>query len=198
MVVADNKVYAQRAGIFDLFGCFDSAIEDDKKFDTLTGGHVDGGFRDAISVFVARRDIVVDMGVEVTEILVDEGHCCGSVYIIVTVDHNLLLSPHSTVEPVDGLVHVGHEKRVMQILQRGVEKFLRLSDRGNAPLHKQLANGRHSGIAFGQVGLHLLFVGCKGTVIPFTCHLCCFFFISKEGGEGRCAIIARDKALRPY
>ncbi|MDE6358484.1 MAG: hypothetical protein K2L29_02675 [Duncaniella sp.] len=64
-----------------------------------------------------------------------------------------------------------------------MKELLGLLHSGNAPLCKQLANGRDSRIALRQPGFRFLLVGCKGTVIPFTCHLCRFFFFCVDDEE---------------
>ena len=91
VVVADYKVDAQRAGIFYLFGRLDAAIKDNEELDPLTGSHVYGSLRYTISVLVARRDKIVDMGVEIAQVFIDECDGGCSVDVIITIDNNLLL-----------------------------------------------------------------------------------------------------------
>ena len=156
MMVADDEVYAPLTGVCHLVRGLDAAVEDDEEAHSLFGRHVYGGARYAIAVLGARRDIVVDVGVVVSQVLVDQSDGGGAVHVIVSVDHYSLLRPHCPVESGDGAVHVGHQERIVEIAQRGVKEVFSLLDCRYATCRKQLANRRDSRIARGQTGFRFL------------------------------------------
>lgn len=142
MVVADYEVDAMLAGMGYLLVGLDAAVEDDDEFYALTGEIVDDVARDSIPFFVAGGNEIVDVGVEVAEILVDQRNGCSAIDVVVAVDHYLLFRPHGSVEPVHRFLHVGHKEGVVEIFQPGIKESLGILDRRDATLHQQLAYGR--------------------------------------------------------
>ncbi len=162
MVVADYEVYAMLAGMGNFLVGLDAAIEDDDEFHPLIGKIVDNIARNPIPLLITCGYEIVDVGVEVAEIFVDERHCRGAVHVIVTVDHDFLFRPHSPVEPGYRLVHVGHQKRVVEVFQPGVKEPFGLLHRCHASLNQQLAYRRTRRIALRQRRLYLLLFLCQG------------------------------------
>ena len=91
MMVADDKIDAERGGIFYLFDSLDSAIQDYYQFHPRGMSLVDGFGRDAISLVISGGDIVLDVGVEILQVLVDQCDGSSAIDIIVAKHHDLLL-----------------------------------------------------------------------------------------------------------
>lgn len=91
MVVTDDEVYAMLLGVGNLLVGLYSAVEDDDELHPCGGELVDCLGRYPVALLVAGRDEVIYVGVEVLEILVDQGDGGSAVDIIVAVDHYLLL-----------------------------------------------------------------------------------------------------------
>ena len=136
-MVADNKIDASLPGICDLIVCLDAAVENDDEFHTLFDSHIDASARNAVALVIAGRDVVVDLRIEILQIAVDQRDGCRAVDIIVSVDHDFFLRSHRTVKTVDSLIHVGHQKRIVKVAQRGMEKLLCVVESRNSPLHQQ-------------------------------------------------------------
>ena len=66
VVVANDEVYAVTAGIGDFVDCFDTTIKHNNQFYTRFDSVVYALYRDAIAFFVARRNVVLHVGVVVT------------------------------------------------------------------------------------------------------------------------------------
>ena len=124
MMVADDEVYAFVFGIFDFLIGLYAAVEYDDELDIAAGGIVNAFARYAIPLLVAGRDVIFYVGIVVLQVFVDERHGGGSVHVVVAVNHNPLFGAHGFVEAMHRLVHVGHEERVMKVVERWCEKFL--------------------------------------------------------------------------
>ena len=97
MVVANDEIYAVTAGIGDFVDCFDATIEHNYQFYTHFDGVVYALYRDAIAFFVARRNVVLHVGVVVSQIFVYQSHCRCAVNVVVAVYQYLLFRPHGSV-----------------------------------------------------------------------------------------------------
>ena len=112
MMVADNKVYALFLCIGNLLDGFDAAIEDNDQFHLRFLCVIYSLLAHTIALLVAVGDLVVDVGIELLQELIDECHGCTAVHIIVAINENTLFAPHCVIQPVDSNIHVLHQERV--------------------------------------------------------------------------------------
>ena len=180
VVVADDEVDAQRAGIGDLVDGLDAAVEHDDESDAHLGGVVHPLARDAVSLVVAVGDVEVHVRVELAQETVDQRYGRAAVDVVVAVDHDAFLAPHGLVEAVDGGVHVVHQERVGQFGELGAEETARLGRRRDAAAHEELAqNGMDTHFAPKDAALFFL-LGRGRFVVPFVVHCMFCFFVSAD------------------
>ena len=115
MVVANDEIDAFLLGILDFVDCLDTTIEHNYQLHAYFFGVIDTLYRDTITFFVASRYIILDIRVEIEKILIDQSDCSSAVYIIVAVDQNFLLQPHSIIKPFHSFIHILHAKRIVQL-----------------------------------------------------------------------------------
>ena len=115
VMVADYEVYAQFLGVCNLFDGLDAAVQDYYELDAAFGCVFYALHRDSVSLVVAAWNVVLDVGVVVLQVFVDQGHGGGAVHVVVAVEHDSFLGAHRGVQAVHGLVHVGHQERVVQV-----------------------------------------------------------------------------------
>ena len=170
VVVADDEVDAQRAGIGDFVDGLDAAVEHDDKSDAHFGGVVHSLARDAIPLVIAVGDVEVHVRIELAQETVDQRHGGAAVDVVVAVDHDALLPPHGLVEAVDGRVHVVHQERIGQFGELGAEETARLGRRRDATVHEELAqNGMDAHFTPEDAAL-FFFLGRGRFVVPFVVH----------------------------
>ena len=138
MMVADDEVYAKRLGILHLLDCLDAAIEDDDEFHTCFLGIVYTLVANSISLLVSVGNIIVDVGIELLQELVDQSDGGTSVDVVISIDKNPFLTSHGIVEPVYGHVHVLHQERVYQVGELWPEEALGGTLRRYATADEQL------------------------------------------------------------
>ena len=114
-VVADDEVDAFLLGVGYLVGSLDAAVEHDDEADARLAGIVDALPRDAVAVFVAVGDVVVDVAVELLQEAVDQCHGGASVHVVVAIDEDAFLAAQGFVQSAHGLLHVLEEERVVQV-----------------------------------------------------------------------------------
>ena len=71
--------------------------------------------------------------------LVDQRNGRAAVDVVVAVDHDLLTVRDGPLDPLDRLVHVLHQERIMQVGEVGLKEFFRLLYSVYASLYKQVA-----------------------------------------------------------
>ncbi|CCZ13853.1 unknown [Prevotella sp. CAG:1092] len=97
MMVADDEVDTLFLGVRNLVDSFDAAVEDYNKLHTLLFGIVDTLAAHSVALFIAVRNVVFDVGIELLQELVYQSHSGTSVYIVVAIDEYTLLASHSIV-----------------------------------------------------------------------------------------------------
>ena len=117
MMVADNKVNSFTLGVINLFYSLDAAVEYNNEGNTETRSEVDALVGNTITLFIACRDIVFHIRIIVLQITANESHRSDAVHVVIAVDQNFFFSTQGFIKPVYSLVHVLHEKRVMQVRQ---------------------------------------------------------------------------------
>ena len=95
-------------------------------------------FAHAISLVVPVGDVVLYVGVELLQKLVDQGHGRTTVHVVVTVDEYALFPAHGIVESVYSHVHILHEERIDKVGQLGMEKPFGRRLGSDAPAQQQL------------------------------------------------------------
>ena len=115
VVVANDEIDALFAGISHLLNGLDAAVEHNDEFHPHFGGEIDTFARDAVAFLIAVGDIEVDIGIELREELVDQCHRRASINVIIAINHDVFLASQRLVEPVNGHLHVVHQKRVVQV-----------------------------------------------------------------------------------
>ena len=100
MVVADDKVDAQLLGVGYLLYGLDAAVQYDDELDIGLLGVFYAFAADSVPLFLTVGDVVVDIGVELLQELVDQCYCGTAVDVIVAVYHNALFTPHGIVQTV--------------------------------------------------------------------------------------------------
>ena len=180
VVVADDEVDAQFAGVCDFLYRLDAAVQYDDEFHPRFVGIVHTLARDAVAFLVAVRDVEVDVGVELPQKLEYQCHGGTAVHIIVSVDENAFLASHSVVEPFNGGLHVVHEEGVVQVGELGAEKTLHPGLVRDAAVQQQAAQCR---VYAGSSGQFFSLGGGSGRewfVIPFVIHFMLFFSDPKK------------------
>ena len=172
MVVADNEVDPFGPCIGYLLNSLYAAVEHDYQTHVVLCRIVDAFHRDSVALVIACRYVVFYIRVVVLKVFVDKCDSRGAVYIVVAIDHDAFLGAHSTVEPGYGLVHVGHKKRIVEVVERrGEERVGTFGCRYASP-HEQLGDGGYAAAPWCHpVSLFLLLQG-QGLIIPFLCHNC--------------------------
>ena len=179
VVVADDEVDAFLTGIRYLLHGLDAAVQHDNQLHTRPRGIVHALHRHSIALFIAVRDVIVDVGVILLDKLVDQRDGRGAVHVIVAVNQYPFLSAHCPVQAFHGYVHILHQERVVQFGELGAEEFPRRLDRGDATLHQQPRQYRADAQCLRQLPALFCLFGCNGQVIPFVRHYiyCLFFFL---------------------
>ena len=122
MVVTDDHVYALASCIFDLFIGLDAAVKGYDKPEAVFRGPVYALVRHTVTFIISFRDIEVDLTGKFAQERIYERHGCRSVHIVVTIDEYLLMVLHCLADPFHSLVHIGHQERVMKVVQIRTEK----------------------------------------------------------------------------
>ena len=181
MMVADNKVYALFLRIGYLLDGLDAAIEDDNKFHTSLLGIVYSFLTHTISLIVAVRDIIFNVGIETLQEFVHQRNSRAPIYIVVAVHHDTFLASHRVVQTVHGHVHILHQEGIDEVIQLWTEVTLCRRLSGNASAQKdsrqQVADTQLAAEVFSRLNL----LWCRCFVIPFEMHLYRFYFLFRKG-----------------
>ena len=126
MVVANDEVDTFLLGIGYLFDCLDTTIQHDDELDACLVSIIHSFHRHSITFLVSVGDVIVNVGIELLEELIDQCYGCSAVHIIVTIHQDTFLSAHSFVQTVDSDVHILHQEGIVQLVELGAEEFLGL------------------------------------------------------------------------
>ena len=181
VVVADDEVNAQLLGVADFLDGLNAAVEHDNQFHAVLCRQVESLLADAVAFFVAVGDIVLQVGVELLQELVDQCHGGASVHVVVAIYHDALFAPHGVVQTVYGHVHVVHQEGVYEFAQHWPEESLRRRLCAYAPLQQQFGQHRTHPNLVGQFLSRLLSLWCGLFVIPFKVHYILFFDFLMKG-----------------
>ena len=137
MVVAHNHINAFFVGIAHFFVVFDTAIQHNKQLGTAFVHIVYAAATKAVTVFVSVGNKKVEVGTAIGQKRIDHSHCGGAVHIVVAVNKNLFFAINRLPHPVHGLIHVLHQKGVVQVGYLGMKEFLNFVGRVDSALIKQ-------------------------------------------------------------
>ena len=124
MMVADDEIYAKTLGIFYLLDSFDAAIQDNDEFYTCFVRKVYSLFAYSIAFVVSVWYVVINVGIKLLQKLVHQCYSRASIHVIVSIDHDALLSSHCIVEAIYSDIHILHQEWIDEIRQLGAEKPL--------------------------------------------------------------------------
>ena len=141
-MVADDKVDAHLLRLSNLVDGLDATVEDDDQLHSCLGSMVEALLADAVALFVAVGDVILDVGVELLQEAKDQCYGSTSVDIVVTINHDALLAAHRVVQTVDGNIHVVHQERVDQLAEQWTQESLCCRLRAYATLDEQLGHHR--------------------------------------------------------
>ena len=123
-MVADDKVDSFGLGIGDLFRRFDPAVERDDQPHALALRVVDRFDRNAVAFGVAVGNVEQQRREsQPAQERIDQRDGGRSVYVVIAVDHDRLVSFDGFVDPFDGAVHILHQERIVQVLQFRVKEL---------------------------------------------------------------------------
>ena len=115
MMVADDEVDTQILGVSNFLNSLDATVQYDDEFHARFVGEVHTFLRNAISLFVAIGDIVVEIGIILKEEFINQRHGRTAINVIIAVDHDAFLASYSIVESANRPLHIVHQKRVVKI-----------------------------------------------------------------------------------
>ena len=176
VVVANDEVDAALFGIGHLVDGLDAAVEHDDEFHATLGRIVNAFVRHAVTLVVAVGNVVLDLGVELAQKAVDEGHGCATIYVVVAIDHDFLPPHHGSVKPLHGHVHVIHEEGVVQFSQLRTEEAFGLGHGAEPAIEQQLAQSGMYAHALCKLLCLGLCLGRRRFVVPFVVHVYISFF----------------------
>ena len=115
VMVADDEVYAKTLGVFYLLDSFDAAIQDNDEFYTCFVRKVYSLFAYSIAFVVSVWYVVINVGIKLLQKLVHQCYSRASIHVIVSIDHDALLSSHSIVEAINSDIHILHQEWIDEI-----------------------------------------------------------------------------------
>ena len=138
MVVADDDIDALVAGVAHFLHGLNAAVQGDDQGVAVLVSPVDALVGDAVALVVAVGYVVLDVGVEIAYEGVHQGDGRSPVHIVVSVDHDLLLRGYSLFQTVHSLVHILHQKGVMQLGEVGLEELAGPVGGGDTALYQEV------------------------------------------------------------
>ena len=162
VMVADDEIHALRLCIDYLFRGFDTAVQGDDKTYALAGCQVDALDRDTVTFGIAVGD--VEHQVFMPDLAQELVHQCNgrtAVHVVVAVNHDLLIVTNGLLDPLDRLVHVLHQERVVEVGETGFKELVRLFYGVYASLYEQVRqhgrNPEHGSELRHRLGIALRF-----------------------------------------
>ena len=127
VVVADDEIHALRLRIDNLFRGFDAAVQGDDEPHALAGREVDPFDRNAVTFGIAVGNVEHQVFVpDLAQELVNQCDGRAAVHVVVAVNHDLLVVAHGALDPLDRLVHVLHQERIVEVREVGFKELVRL------------------------------------------------------------------------
>ena len=161
-MVADDEIHALRLCIDYLFRGFDTAVQGDDKTHALAGCQVDTLDRDTVTFGIAVGD--VEHQVFMPDLAQELVHQCNgrtAVHVVVAVNHDFLIVTNGPLDPLDRLVHVLHQERVVEVGETGFKELVRLFYGVYASLYEQVRqhgrNPEHGSELRHRLGIALRF-----------------------------------------
>ena len=161
-MVADDEIHALRLCIDYLFRGFDTAVQGDDKTYALAGCQVDALDRDTVTFGIAVGD--VEHQVFMPDLAQELVHQCNgrtAVHVVVAVNHDLLIVTNGLLDPLDRLVHILHQERVVEVGETGFKELVRLFYGVYASLYEQVRqhgrNPEHGSELRHRLGIALRF-----------------------------------------
>lgn len=123
VVVGDDEVAAPGLGFAGGNRCGDAAVDADDEV-VLVGKFGDGVAVEAVALFEAVGQVgcEANVGLEGMKQVPEDGGGRDAVNVVVGVDDDGLVALKGVEDACRGLVEVGHERWIMEIAERGVEK----------------------------------------------------------------------------
>ena len=115
-MIADNEINATLFGIGYLFDCLDATVEHDNEFNTCFCCKVYTLTTYSVTLAFAIGNVIVDVGIELLQKLVDQCYRRTPVHVVVAIYHDALFAPHRIVQAIYGYVHVIHQEGVNQLV----------------------------------------------------------------------------------
>ena len=181
MMVADDEVNPLFLGIGDFFYCLDSAVENDDESDSCFFGKINSLSAHAIPFIIAVGDIVIDVGIELSQEFIYQCHSRTAVYIVVAIDEYAFLVSHCIIEPVDSRIHILHQKRVDEVGKLWTEEPFGSTLRRYASAYQQGGENGADSQLFPQLSGSTLLFSCGRCVVPFEVHFQLFFISERKG-----------------
>ena len=138
-MVADDEIHAFRFRIDNLFRGFDAAVQGDDEPHALAGCEVDAFDRDTVTFGITVGDVEHQVFVpDLAQELVNQRDGRTAVHVVVAVNHDLLLVRNGLFDPLDRLLHVLHQERIVQVGEARFKELLRLFYSVYASLYEQI------------------------------------------------------------
>ena len=126
MVVADNEIDAETLGIRHQRIAPHAAIECNDETEALLSRIVDALFGNAVAFLVPVGDIILNPRIKGAEELIYDRHGSGAIHIVIAIDKDSLLAADGEFDARNGLLHVLHQERIVQMVETGFEETLYL------------------------------------------------------------------------
>ena len=124
VVVADDQIQAQRAGVFGLARRADAAVHRQHHAETALRQHIQGFIVQAVAFIEAVGDVRLGVAAQGTQHLHHQGGRGHPVHVVIAVDRHGLAAVDGAPEPLHRPVHIhqqkgiGQRSRAVQILHR--------------------------------------------------------------------------------
>ena len=164
VMVDDEHVDALRNQIGDLVVGVGAAVERDEEVGiALFQSTVDGAAREPIAVLHAARHDKVRVQPEAAENAHEQRGAAHAVHVVIAEHDHLFARLDGPAQTRGGGLHVGQQKRVVKLRQRGLEKLGDDDGIAKSVAHEQLGE---DGAAPGGTGQRLDLVGRKRLIGP--------------------------------
>ena len=124
VVVADNKIYPPLLGVGDFFDCLNATIQGDNQGYAMFLSVLNASERDTVALIVTIRDIIIQVRRIRAQILIDQRHSRRPIHVVVSINQYPFFVAQCLIQPLDRLLHVGHQKRIVQITEARPEESL--------------------------------------------------------------------------
>ena len=135
-MVANDEVDTLLFCIGNFFDGFDAAIKYDDKLHACLVGIIHTLFGYSVTLIIAVGNIIIDVGVELLQKLVDQRNGSRSIHIIISVDKNPFFLSHRLIQTVHCNIHILHKEWIMQVCQLRAKELVRLFRRINPSFYQ--------------------------------------------------------------